>query len=237
VPKHDALILDLHSAIDRLLDRLDDLRFYLIGADTLAQQDAKRWGFASLEARGAAVVGASAELEAATRTFIQRTHDELNGMTIPIKDIRPSLRQLAAHSEFESLRTTNDHSKLWERRSYTTTMDSCANPLKLPIVRKTAQPPLDGRTLRPEHFFRLWDVYGLPGVAFPSVAWVGSLQKIALARNDIAHGNLRFKDIFLQPGRNAREIERYLDDLSLFAIHLVEQWEEYLEKELYLAGP
>jgi hypothetical protein len=237
VVKHDRLIGQLHRSTDRFLDRLDDLRRYLAGADVLAQQDAQRWQFATYEARGAAVVGAEAELEAMTRTFIQETHAELNGMAIPLKDVRPSLRQLAAHSAFESLRTTTHHKTVWERRLFATTLDSCVVPLALPVAHKGAQPPLDGKTLRPSHFFQLWQIYGLPQSAFPEVAWVGSLQKLALARNDVAHGNSKFDEIFVQPGREVHHIEAYLDQMSLFGIHFVSRWEEYLRASRYMANP
>lgn len=234
---HDALIAELHSQIDRLLDRYDDLRRYLVGAESLTRENPAKWGFASREARGAAVVGAMAELEASTRIFIQLTHRELNQAAIPVKGIRSSLRALAAHAELESLRHTGDNSTLWTRKAYATTLDTCSELTKFPIMRKTSQPPLDGKTLKPPHFHHLWQVYGLPGVPFPAVSWEGSLLKIALARNDIAHGNSHFREIFLQPGREAADIERYLNDLSLFAIHLVAEWEVYLTRRLYLAFP
>lgn len=234
---HDLLISELHASIDRLLDRYDDLRRYLAGAVLLEGQDPATWGFASYESRGAAVVGAMAELEASTRTFIQLAHEELNRLSIPIKDLRASLRPLAAHSELESLRSATDNDILWSRKAYATTLDSCMVPVRFPISWRTSQPPLDGKTLKPSHFRHLWQVYGLPGDPFPQVSREGSLQKMALARNDIAHGNARFQDIFRQPGRDVSDIEKYIDDLSLFAIHSVNRWEEYLRLRLYLLVP
>lgn len=144
------------------------------------------------------------------------------------------MRQLAAHDAFESLRTLQDHEKLWDARAFATTLEGCGDLLKLPLPRKGPQPPLDGGTLKPGHFNRLWAIYGLPGIAFPEAAWAPSLQKLAGLRNEIAHGTSPFNDIFSQAGVTVAEVERYIDDLSLFSIHLVDSWCKFLASEMYL---
>ena len=105
---------------------------------------------------------------------------------------------------------------------------------EFPVERNHPQPPLDGKTLKPEHFNRLWEIYSLPGVPFPSLKWQGSLQKLALARNDIAHGNLPYHEVFQEAGRGVSDIEAYVTDVSDFATHLVQTWVTYLRDEMYL---
>jgi hypothetical protein len=231
---HESLRAELDGCCDRLLIRIEQLKRYMqLSAQVGTESRAVSTSLLA-EARGSAIVGVCAELEALTRTTIQRTHEELNSMGIPYANLVASLRQLAAHHVFESLRELQDHSKLWERRLYATTLEKCPDSPQFPIARRSAQPPLDGRTLRPEHFYRIWDIYGLTGMAFPTVSWATSLQKVALLRNDIAHANLPFYEIFKQAGSSVGEVERYLDDIGYFSMHFVFCWSEYLRDEGYL---
>lgn len=233
-PPHERLIADLRSHVDRLLNRVDQLQLLL--SQSFGASTDERSSFVSRELRAVAVVGSVAELEALTRATIQRTHAELNSYRLMLCDICPSMRQLAVHGTFESLRDTVDHSKLWDKRRFATTLETCNQPLSLPIVLQGApQPPLDGRTLTPKHYHRLWQIYGLPEGPFPAVSWEGSLQKLALLRNDIAHGNLPIGEIFAQAGRSAPEIQSYINDIGLFSINFADHWESYLTNQGYLA--
>ena len=55
-------------------------------------------------------------------------------------------------------------------------------------------------------------------------------------RNYIAHGNLSFGEIFQQAGRAVADIERYMNDISEFVMHLISEWFDYLESQRYLAA-
>ncbi|MFE6526835.1 HEPN domain-containing protein [Streptomyces sp. NPDC057794] len=235
---HETLIVDIQSQGERLLRRCDDLKKFLalVRNSPQGSQPDARWASEARDARALSVVCSMAELEAFTKFLIQETHRELNSSGLPVRSFRSSLRQLAAHATFESLRSLSDHSKLWEKRKFATTLEACGDPIALPIELRHAQPPLDGRTLRPEHFNRIWEIYGLPGAAFPSAAWGASLQKMALFRNDVAHGNIPYVEIFQQAGRSVTDVERYVNDISEFAIHLVTAWVDYLTTQGYL-GP
>lgn len=230
---HETLIDEISECCDRLIRRVDQLKRHMLFCYQLASDDPKKLHYLKAESRGAAIVGVCAELEALTKAILQKTHQEINVLRLSYNCLIPSLRQLAAHHTFESLRALNDHTKLWEKRAFATTLDGCVNPLTLPIESRSAQPPLDGRTLRPEHFYRIWDIYNLPGKAFPLVSWAASLQKLALLRNDIAHGNIPFGEIFQQAGTSRAEVERYLDEVSYFATHFSMEWVEYLAVEGY----
>lgn len=235
---HDNLVIDIHLRADKFLRRVDDLKKFLALVTGNSQTSGNpRWSSESRDARALAIVCVMAELESFTKYLIQETHMAINSSAVTMGDLRSSLRQLAAHTTFESLRELNDHSKLWERRKYATTLDACAEPVELPVNRRQAQPPLDGRTLKPEHFNRLWEIYGLPGLSFPSAAWSASLQKMAMLRNDVAHGNISYVEIFQQAGVALSDVERYVDDIVEFLIHLVDSWCQYLSATGYLKGP
>ncbi|WP_449066021.1 MAE_28990/MAE_18760 family HEPN-like nuclease [Planomonospora algeriensis] len=232
---HDALITDIQNQGERLLRRCDDLKKFLalVRPSSNGTAESRRWKSEAQDARALSVICSMAELESFTKFLIQETHREINSSPLSVSDLRPSLRQLAAHTAFESLRDLSDHSKLWERRRYATTLELCTDAISLPIETRHAQPPLDGRTLRPEHFNRVWEIYGLPNIAFPVAAWSASLQKMALFRNDVAHGNISYGEIFQQAGRSVMDVERYVNDVSEFTIHLVDTWIEYLQTQGY----
>lgn len=231
---HDLLVADVSLQCERLLTRTDELKTYLASVASLVVQDRTKWSFLGREARSSAIVCTMAELEALTQFLIKKTHEALNSATLSYRELRKCLRQLAAHDAFESLRALQDHEKLWNMRSFATTLEGCGELFKLPLPRKGPQPPLDGGTLKPSHFNRLWAIYGLPDIAFPDPSWAASLQKLAGLRNEIAHGTSSFADIFSQAGATIPEIERYIDDVSSFSIHLIENWTLYLADELYL---
>lgn len=230
---HEALVGEVEAQCDQLLRRADSLKRYMILVAKLVDDDRAKWYELSLEARGSAVVGCCAELEALTRLVLQRSHEEINGLQLEYRQTVACLRQLTAHSAFESLRSLQDHAKLWERRAFTTTLDLSTERVKLPIMQRSPQPPLDGRTLRPEHFYRMWGIYGLGDVPFPQVGWAASLQKLALMRNDVAHGNIPLAEVFKQAGTSGESIERYIDDVGYFAMHFTAQWIAFMQAERY----
>lgn len=234
---HDSLVQEITDRGERLLRRYDELKRLLALVQNLGSSVSEAWESSARDARGLAIVCSAAELESLTKFLIQQTHRNLNSTIIVTREMRPSIRQVAAHSTFESLRHLQDHSKLWEKRAYATTLDSCLDSVSLPIETKGPQPPLDGKTLRPEHFNRIWEIYGLPGVSFPHSPWALSLQKISSIRNDIAHANLPFDEIFKQPGVSISDIELYIDHLGEFAIHLTSSLIDYLRLRLYLDKP
>ncbi|GAB3177686.1 hypothetical protein GCM10027162_27830 [Streptomyces incanus] len=55
-----------------------------------------------------------------------------------------------------------------------------------------------------------------------------------MARNDLAHGNLPYHEIFQQAGRSIKDIESYVSNVSDFSSHFVDSWNEYLAGEEYL---
>jgi hypothetical protein len=224
---------DITDQSVRVLERIEDLKLFLAFAQT-ADPDSGRWESAQRDARALAIVCAVAELEALTRFTIQRAHEELNAASLPVDRFIPSIRQIVAHNTFESLRLLQDPSKMWERRLYATTLETCIEIAQFPIVTNHPQPPLDGRTLRPEHFHRLWNIYSLPGYAFPRSAWNASLVKLALIRNDIAHGNLPYVEIFQQAGRSIKEVEGYVNHMQDFVAHFHDVWSEYMLNQKYL---
>ncbi|WP_327007939.1 hypothetical protein OHA72_12080 [Dactylosporangium sp. NBC_01737] len=176
-----------------------------------------------------------AELESLTRVALKEIHEYINRASIPVNTIAACLRQLVAHNEFESLRNLQDAAKVWEKRAYTTSLDRQAVEVVLPLPTKGPLPPMDGRTPTPSLYNRIWSVYGLHREAFPVASWSPSILKMAGLRNDIAHGNIPFHEIFQQPGVTVADIERYVDDIEAFSSHFIATIVDYLTNSLYLS--
>lgn len=222
---------------DGALTRLDRLKAFLLTAVDLDGEDHGKWHFLTQEARAACIVGVFAELEALTRTFLTTINEEITAAHFAISDLRPCLRGLAGHVHFESLRDSSDSANIWSRRTAVTTFESSRELAIMPLPTRGPQPPLDGRTLTPAHFLRVWQIYGLDGDPVPDLASSQTLQKLSGLRNDIAHGNLPFSEIFRTAGTSAASIEGYLTQMSLFVIHLAYAWSGYATGRSYLQVP
>lgn len=230
------------SASDRVFDqaddalkRLDRLKSFLVAAEALRVQDHARWFFLTQEARAACIIGVCAELEALTRVFLVAVNGEINRGVHVVGDLKPCLRGLAGHAHFESLRTSEDAATVWARRTAVTSYDTSTEVAAMPLPARGPQPPMDGKTLTPSHFQRLWDVYGLDGDPFPELAWATTLTKLSGLRNDIAHANLPFSEIFRTAGTTSPSVERALDQMNNFVIHLTVTWTSYVASQHYLA--
>lgn len=233
---NDAFVEAVWSETDRLLSRVERLDTQLTASFRVYAAEGERAYAATQDSRAAAILYSMAELESLTRFVLTEAHKTINLLEVPVRDVRPCLRGLAAHSWFESLRSLQETAKVWERRALTTTMDGSAEPMRLPVVgRPKAQPPLDGKTPKPEHFALVWAMYGLPDEPFTTGSWQTTLRKLSGVRNDLAHGNVPFSEVFRTPGLQEGDVEGYLADLAHFAIHFASSWVTYMTSASYLA--
>lgn len=92
--------------------------------------------------------------------------------------------------------------------------------------------PLDGRTLRPEHFDMIWRVFSLDGDALPSLFHRTALTEIADTRNDLAHGK---KDpLTIGALKTRAEILRRVGQTGDIIEHLVLSTQDCLDNNRYL---
>ncbi len=228
--EHEHIVDRLSQRLDRLQRRAEYLLRLLSGVEAAPDSQSV---LNSEEARAHAIVSIVAELEALVRETLKEVHRTINAEQIASSELSRCVRQLAAHAHFDSLRDSSRHDNIWTARAAVTSLDVDHRLVTLPLPMKGPQPPLDGRTLIPEHFRRIWSVYGLPGEPFPTASTATSLQKLALARNDIAHGNLPFEEALQEPGRELRHVRQYLADIRELAQHFIAAWSSYLEGEMY----
>lgn len=231
---HDDCLKVIWDGLERTLDRFDELRRFVQVARTVAGDPQLAWKKATIEARASLIVCSMAEMEALTRLSLAEVHRSLNALLLPSNSYRLSLLPLLGDSRFESLRMLNNREKMWDRRSELMSLHSSVDVVEFPVPIKGPQPPMDGATLRPVHFQRIWSIYGLAGVPFPEQAWSLSLGDMADLRNDVAHANSPFGAIFQAGGRSVEHLLQHLINLEEFAMHLVESWDCYLTGACYI---
>jgi len=176
-----------------------------------------------------------AELEALLRELLVELGQEINSSVRQIRDLVPTLRPLATESSFASLIDSRDHEKRWSRKFELTQLDVSTNPPMMPgRNRHGPQPPLDGRTIQLRHLELVWRTLGLAD-PIPSASAVGSLKKLTLLRNEIAHRNESIVEVFRAAGRTADDIATYIDDVILVILHIGDQWSDYAARSAYRA--
>lgn len=166
------------------------------------------------ELRGAAVVAAMAEVERLLRELLIALSDEINRGSIPICELKQSLRPLAANSFFQSIINSPKGESHWTHRGAVTTLDENQEIASLPSrTVKSPQPPLDGRTIRESHFKNIWQILSIPDDPFPSAQASSSLNALSSLRNDIAHGTIPISEVF-HPDNSEKSSARLVDHLT-----------------------
>lgn len=223
--------------LDRAEDaaqRIEEWRSNLLKLGTGTFQEIEEVSFLGREMRAAAVVATMAELEAILREMLVSIGAHVSSLGLKYRDLAPSLRSLAAHSDFEGLRSTRDSKKNWEARQLVTRLEDSEELVTLPkAASNSPQPPLDGRTIQSRHISLVWSVLGIEN-PIPSASTVASLKKLTQLRNDVAHRNLEISDVFSSPGRTAQSIAGYLDDVTLLVLHIGVEWDSYIKNRGFL---
>lgn len=165
-------------------------------------------------------------LERVVKDAIKATLREIAARAPALKDLRLSLFTLICDSQFESM-VSQSKSNAWET--------------KIALLQRTVDPapalfpehvlPLDGKTIRAEHFDAIWLVLGLPSSSTPSAVHRLALKELAEGRNEVAHGD--------QDPVSFGRIKATVDLLNLvnrvddIVIHLLSRLDEYIEKRIY----
>jgi hypothetical protein len=133
--------------------------------------------------RSACYVWLAAILERITKNSLQAAFREINARALPLKEIRLSLFSLICEPEISAL-SAKSRAKSWETRASIFGKAFVDSPAEL----AEEVLPLDGRTIRPEHFDVIWQVLGLSGESLPSPRHRFALTDLANGRNELAHG-------------------------------------------------
>lgn len=89
--------------------------------------------------------------------------------------------------------------------------------------------PLDGRTLRGEHFDNIWVVFGLPGASLPAPQHRVALKDLAEGRNEVAHGHL--DPVLFGKAKATSDLLRLAGRVDEVISHLLGALDDYLGKK------
>lgn len=91
--------------------------------------------------------------------------------------------------------------------------------------------PLDGRTLRANHFETMWAVFGFPRPVLPHPTHSLALADLAQGRNDVAHGLV--DPVTFGRGKATPDVAKLIDRIEDVILHLLVTADAYLTSKLY----
>lgn len=184
-----------------------------------------------IQERGAAVrasayVWLAALLERIVRDALQATLRDISLLAVPFKDLRFSLFSLLCDAEFASI-AERSRSSSWEQRIAVFHRTAEANPALLAenIL------PLDGRTIRGEHFDTIWLVLGLSSPSVPSPLHRIALKDLADGRNEVAHGHI--DPVTFGRSKATKDMLRIATRIDEVILHLLGSLDSYVDKKQY----
>ncbi|WP_312566004.1 MAE_28990/MAE_18760 family HEPN-like nuclease [Diaphorobacter sp.] len=184
-----------------------------------------------VQERGAAVrawayVWLAALLERIVRDALQATFREITQLAIPVKDLKFSLFSLLCDAEFASI-ADRSRSNSWEQKIAVFLRTSEAKPALLAenIL------PLDGRTIRGEHFETIWLVLGLSTPSVPSPLHRIALKDLADGRNEIAHGHM--DPVTFGRSKATNDMLGIAKRVEEVIVHLLGSLDAYVDKKQY----
>lgn len=178
-------------------------------------------------ARAAAYVWLAATLERIVRDSIQATFREISVLAPSYKDLRLSLFSLICEGEFESV-SARARNNAWEMKInlFGRTVDPSPAALSEHIL------PLDGRTIRAEHFDTIWLVLGLPTPSIPTAFHRMALRDLADGRNEVAHGNT--DPVAFGRSKATRDLLGLTTRVEDVIAHLIASLDDYVGRRLYV---
>ena len=173
--------------------------------------------------RASAYVWLAATLERVVRDALQSTMREISSLTLPIHDLRLSLFSLLCEPEFNSL-SSKSRGHSWDTRIalFLKTTDVSPAILSEDVL------PLDGRTIRAEHFDTIWLVLGISSSSMPSPIHRLALKDLADGRNEVAHGH---KDpVSFGRTKVTTDLFRLTSRVDDVIMHLLTELDSYVDR-------
>lgn len=168
----------------------------------------------------------AAALERVTTDLVGGLLQEINARVSSLRELRLSLLALANAPKLDSLQEVRGL-KMWNQRSDVFSSAGATSP----CVLSDAILPLDGRTIRPEHFETIWHVFGLDGHPLPGPVHALALRTLANNRNAVAHGE---EEPSVVAGRTSvDDTLRLLNRIEDVVTHLWDAGTDYLAAQNY----
>lgn len=168
----------------------------------------------------------AATLERVVNESLRELLLEINASGVTQNAIRTSLFGLICDAEFASISDRNRQTS-WPMR--TAIFGRLVDPTPPNFSPDTL--PLDGRTLRAEHFETLWLVFGFPGPALPDPRHRTALKDLAEGRNNVAHGNV--DPVIFGKAKATSDVRNLTNHIEDITSHLFATMDDYLNRQLY----
>ena len=212
------------SIADRELSRI---RAEIAHADVTAISSFTSVKERAAASRAAAYIWLAAILERVVRDALQDTLREITLLALPLRELRLSLFSLVCAPEFDSVSNRNK-SASWDSKIslFLRTIDAG------PATLSEAVLPLDGGTIRAEHFDTIWLVLGIPSASVPSPLHRIALKELADGRNEVAHGH---KDaVTFGRTKVTSDMLRLTQRVDDVITHLFTELDFYIDRKLFI---
>lgn len=177
--------------------------------------------------RASAYVWLAAVLERVVRSSIQQALLEISAATPSLKDLRLSLFSLLCDGEFKSISDrAKSHSWAAKIAIFERTIATGAAILSGDVM------PLDGKTIRGDHFDTIWLVFGMQSQSLPSPLHRIALKDLADGRNEVAHGH--FDPVVFGRRKATRDLLRLIGQVDDVITHLLTSLDGYIDKKQYI---
>lgn len=206
---------------------LTRIRADLLHADATGLSHSAQLRERSASTRAYAYIWLAAVLERVVNDALKDVLQELSALTLPGIKFRASLFALICDSQLTSIAARGPN-PAWDVRLEL--LDRMLDPA--PIVFNQDTLPLDGRTLRGEHFDRIWLVFGVPGTSLPGPQHRLALRDLAEGRNMVAHGGL--DPITFGRAKAVGDVIKLVGRVDEIVIHLLAQLDAYVRGSHYI---
>lgn len=219
----------LQNAIDSAFESLDRVRADLRLADVHAVSSAR----SDLVEKSAIVkawsyVWMAAVLEQYVKEVLNAVLSEINARGVSQANLRRSLFSLVFYSDFDALKSASKI-KAWNKRSTIFRSIDLAQTVEFSLNVH----PLDGRTIKADHFECIWNVFGFVPPHLPHPKHGFALNDLADGRNRVAHGEI--DPVRFGRSKTCGDVVRILDLTEEAMLHLWETANGYLKNNGYLA--
>ncbi|WP_457356117.1 MAE_28990/MAE_18760 family HEPN-like nuclease [Roseateles sp. P5_D6] len=193
----------------------------IVHADSIALSPISTQKERAAAQRAAAYVWLAALLERTVRDALKATVREITAAAPPLNQIRASLHTLLCDAHFASI-AAQRRSASWEtkRKIFESTAATDAAVFSEDLL------PLDGKTLRGEHFDVIWAVFDIHGDSLPTPRHRIALKDLAEGRNDVAHGNI--DPIVFGRTKATTDMLRLASHIDDVITHLLVKLDDYL---------
>lgn len=215
----------LDQALSDLGDANDRCRQDLYYCDVTFLRTDRRSLRQDIQASVYVLLGAA--IEKFTNQMVNAVADEITAQNIPYCDLSLNLLSISIGGPFLALQDVRGL-KMWRKR---VELLSHAQSQQVATL-SSAHMPLDGRTIRPDHYEIIWMVFGFAGSSLPDARTGLALKMIADYRNLVAHGD---EDPATVAGLQSVEaLLRLIDQIDSLGVHIYDSAIDYLDARRYL---